>query len=264
MAAPTQNDPNYNHRFDVQKNSKLTVAYWRSGGGGGTNLSLIEAKKKIVKLLSGMQFGVNAVPLHKDRIIDAAGSVVDLTHEVRNNGTVMVLGNVTSNQDITYPIRNGAPLCFDMESGYAVTGVNPNWQADEYKLVGIAMGELDSGFQIMPMKFGFSSSAGGTVNRVAVLNQPLYKGKSAQAVLLKPVNQEAVSNGETEILQWGFDGYITVWDFLMPYEDDFIDQNVKIIVSQEPSSGLWILNNPACSPGGIETVNGSVETPPTS
>lgn len=253
------NDPNYNHRFDVQKNAKLTVAYWRSGGGGGTSLSESEARRKIVKMLAGMQFGVNAVPVERRTVIDAAGSSVDLTHEVRNNGVVMVLANGDA-----YPIRNGAPLCFDTTTGYCVSGVDPEWQAEEYKLVGTSMGEVETGIQPIPMRFGSSSASGGTVNRVAVLNQTLYKGKSAQAVLLKPTNLDAVNNGETQILQWGFDGYITVWDFLMPYEDDYIDQNVKIIVSQEPTSGVWVLNNPACSPGGIETVNGSVESPPTS
>lgn len=253
------NDPNYNHRFDVQKNAKLTIAYWRSGGGGGTNLSESEARRKIVKMLAGMQFGVNAIPVERRTVIDAAGSSVDLTHEVRNNGVVMVLANGDA-----YPIRNGAQLCFDMTTGYCVSGVDPEWQPEEYKLVGISMGEVETGIQPIPMRFGSPSVGGGTVNRMAVLNQTLYKGKSAQAVLLKPVNQEAVDNNEIDILQWGFDGYIDVWDFLMPYEDDFIDQNVKVIVSQEPSSGLWVLNNLACSPGGIETVNGSVETPPIS
>lgn len=254
-----QYDPNYNQRFDVQKNSKLTVAYWKSGGGGGTDLSDSEARRKIVKLLAGMTFGVNVIPVHKDRIIDAAGEITDLTSDVRNNGVVMVLANGEP-----YPIRNGAPLCFDTVTGYAVAGVRPEWQPAEYKLVGTAMGEVSDGMTTIPMRLGPSASSGGTVNRMAVLTQILRKGKSATGVLLKPVNQEEVDSGSADILQWGYDETIEIWDYLMPYEDDYIDANVKVIVSQEPNSGLWVVNNPACSPGGIETVDGSVESPPTS
>lgn len=258
-----QNDPNNNHRFDVQKVEKLTVDYWRSHYSGSERPTVSQARKRIVKLLSGMQFGVNVVPVEKRTIVDAAGRVVDLTNEVRNNGVVMTLGNA-GNTALTYFIRNGAPVCFDMSTGYCVTGVNPNWQSDEYKIIGTAMGEVEDGIQLVPIKFGSPASSGGTVNRMAVLQQALFKGKSASASLMKPVNQEEVENGTTQILKWGYDKTVTVWDFLMPYEDDYIDANVKIIVSQEPTSGLWVLNNPGCSPGGIETIDGVVDSAPIS
>lgn len=252
-------EPQFNQRFDVQKNEKLKIAYWMSGGGSGEDLDYRAAKKKIVKLLAGMNFGVNVTPLERSSVIDVAGESIDLTHEVRNSGIVNVLGNVGY---YGHPIRNGAPICFDVDTGYAVTGVNPQWHPSEYKLVGTAYGELSSGTGLVPCKLGPAPAGAGTVNRMAVLYEVLRKGKSAQAVLLRPANPSEALDNTAEILQWEFDEWIVVWDYLMTYPDDYIDPDVKVIVSQEPSSGLWVVNNPTCSPGGIETVNGSVDSAP--
>lgn len=57
--------------------------------------------------------------------------------QMATDGIVWATANVQS--DGTYPILKNQPVCLDPTTGKYVTGIDPDWQGDEYYLVGVAM-----------------------------------------------------------------------------------------------------------------------------
>lgn len=81
--------------------------------------------------------------LFSKSLLPADASIKELYGAAVHEGTVLVkcVGgagggkNTASNANISI----GEPVCFDMFSGSAVTGINPNWKPNEYKVIGIAL-----------------------------------------------------------------------------------------------------------------------------
>lgn len=97
-----------------------------------------EARRTITELLKSKNVMVNAHPLTATELTELGlDGTARLQGQAINFGLVWVLCYYDGTED-TGEIINGHPVVFDTVTGKAVTGINPAWKTDEYKIVGIA------------------------------------------------------------------------------------------------------------------------------
>lgn len=106
---------------------------WPYVGGG---MDPTDARRYIRTLLANQRIGFTPELVSPDRL----GGQVDVIGKAVVAGTTNVKC-FYDGTDNTGEIRHGASVVFDTTTGLAVTGINPKWTPDQYKVVGTAMGE---------------------------------------------------------------------------------------------------------------------------
>lgn len=120
---------------------------------GYPSMSATDARKAIVTRLRSRMVAVNGTVVNKariDKLLDpdeAASLSLNVIHE----GTVLCNGSGDTTEG-SYPITAHKTVCFDMVRGNCVTGVNPDWGADEYYPVGVALSSLGAGQDVIPIQ----------------------------------------------------------------------------------------------------------------
>lgn len=106
----------------------------------------VTKRKEIKKKLDLYNFSICPSKLNKDIIFDVAGGSPDEVETIAiSDGITLVRVHYDeSDQDdevdtLTGKIEQGKPVCFDMVTGKAVTGIPSSWGIDEYKIVGTAL-----------------------------------------------------------------------------------------------------------------------------
>lgn len=194
----------------VVQQSMLTTDYYLNGDGQDQiDTSLPDdqqerqARKIITKLMRKAIIGINNSATDKDTIQNAVGTnnpLPDYVHSpVTIQGTSLVLFyNDEDDEDHYFDASAGDIVIFDTVLGKGCTGLNPDWGwgPDEYKIVGICMGDYqdedtedgiyapqqDDGGWLMPVKIKQTATANlGPIN--ARLLEPLYGCSSADAII---------------------------------------------------------------------------------
>lgn len=110
------------------------------GWSGWSSESEAEKRKAITAKLKEYNIGIATSPLDAALLeeVGADGEAAD--GEVQIEGVAVVRVHYGGASDTkTGEIKQGEPVCFDMVTGDAVTGVNEAWADDEYFVVGIAL-----------------------------------------------------------------------------------------------------------------------------
>lgn len=99
-----------------------------------------QERKDIKEELENKNFMINVTPVDVARIktlIGSSGMPSEIVWAAIENGMVWANCHVDESSN-TYKIEMGKPVCFSMSTGKHVTGLNPDWEEDEYIIIGIA------------------------------------------------------------------------------------------------------------------------------
>jgi hypothetical protein len=231
---------------------------------GYPSLSAAEARKEIKALLDNKRFMVNVSPIVKADLQEQFGSLNSLDVAAVCNGMIWVNCYVESNEANTYRIEHGKPVCFDTVTGRCVTGINPNWDKSEYKIIGTAWKSFSGpGYGKIPVRLTDAQDGGGVSSGILfTLTSHLYPGVASVTVTHywgrypadenKEVAGEQVYVYDTQnLFLSSFTGSsgIAIWD----------DKEEKYRVVECESAAGWIeftLQGSLSSGNGYAVVNG--------
>jgi hypothetical protein len=182
------------------------------------SLSQRDARRKIKRLLDQTNFMISAEYITQGGAGRQTGG--NFPTAVPAKAIVHGVTNVLASNDGSgnnYGVEYGRPVCFDMVTGAAVTGIHPSWTGDEYKIVGTALADMPYGLSRIPVLLGVQPSDSFAVVGVAFPN-------------------EAVGNTWPTMLDWSAAEDIAdqqaVWDFELPFAVEFDEQGFD-------GDGIW-------------------------
>lgn len=162
-----------------------------------------EARREIKKLLDKYRISITPEMLAPNRFTYANGAKVQ--GRFITTGTTWVRAYY-DNTDNTGKIEYGKPVAFDTVKGWGVTGINPKWSPDEYKVVGVSLADYEQT---------------GEQGKVPVVLEDTPK-------VLEPVLAKAkVKEGDWPSIQsWseatqGSNNQQVIWEFELPKEIKF-------------------------------------------
>lgn len=125
-----------------------------------------EARQYIKALLDNKNFAVSVSPTIASQLRSAAGSSTDNIQSLMKAHGIVHVNTIVESSEYHYAIETGQPVCFEIYYGKYLTGINPAWGVDEYKIVGAAMAPNSGGLKRIPVllnKYEKGSGGGGDV-----------------------------------------------------------------------------------------------------
>jgi len=123
------------------------------------NYSDSEIRQEIVNKLNDVALFINPVKLDKD-YLESEFDAPDVSNICIKSGTCLALSRYVLSNDYTYKIESGKPVCLDLSSAIYVTGINPEWSKEEYKVLGIALddnyGNDEGGISLIRIDFNIN------------------------------------------------------------------------------------------------------------
>jgi hypothetical protein len=123
-----------------------------------------EARQYIKALLDNKNFAVSVSPTIASQLRSAAGSSTDNIQSLMKAHGIVHVNTIVESSEYHYAIETGQPVCFEIYYGKYLTGINPAWGVDEYKIVGAAMAPNSGGLKRIPVllnKYEKGSGGGG-------------------------------------------------------------------------------------------------------
>lgn len=103
-----------------------------------------EKRRTITSKLRKYNVAVNTAPISKNRLKNfGADGISKVRGKAILEGITFVKGIGGSGN--RYAIRQGFPVVFDITDGRCVTGLNPEWDDDEYYMIGVALEDHGGG-----------------------------------------------------------------------------------------------------------------------
>ncbi len=143
MPNPPTTEDNNDYTQEIRDPSEFTLSW--SGWGSETNA---EKRRVIAQKLKDYNFAVNPVKisLADFKAIVGIKLIGDGTDEFETDGYMegiyMVNAHVDGTSD-TGTIQQGQSVVFDTTTGRCVTGINEDWETDEYKIVGTSLVDFE-------------------------------------------------------------------------------------------------------------------------
>lgn len=126
------------------------IASYYEGNPDYPNVTSSEIRQIITEKLKSLSFFVNATKLDKDKMAEYDNP--DVSNDCIKSGICLVNSHVDSG-DFTNPVESGKYVCFDMSTGLHVTGINPTWPDNEYRIIGTALdSNPDEEFKLIRVK----------------------------------------------------------------------------------------------------------------
>lgn len=145
-----------------------------------------EKRQKITEKLVRYNFAICPGELSKDHVarITDDGEPEEIESIAISEGVALVRVHYDGTDDdddvdtLTGKIVQGKPVCFDMVTGLAITGIPENWAIDEYKIVGTSLVDFseitdpDSNEKRIPIRLSSISPATGNTQFIV---QPQFE-----------------------------------------------------------------------------------------
>lgn len=120
----------------------------------GTNA---EARVKIKRILDLTNFAIATEEISTARASQFLPQDATLPSRMATRAIIHGVSWVMANSDGTDDtgvIKYGKPVVFDTKTGKSVTGINDKWSPGEYRILGTALDELESGYKLIPILLG--------------------------------------------------------------------------------------------------------------
>lgn len=161
------------------------ISPYKIAGASGTPAV---RRRAITELLSTRMVAINGTVINKARInamlssAGVSGAAPTVKIPFIHEGTVLVNGNGDTS-DGSYPIVAHKSVCFDMQRGNGVTGVNPVWQQDQFYPVGVSLANLASGQKLVPIMLQPAPRFNISEDFAFALSGPLASGGNCAAAV---------------------------------------------------------------------------------